>query len=119
MIKELVRKQSVEKLGNVYFGDGDVEEILWFNYFADRKIGFTRIDFITVSGTYIYMEMIETIGRWKKSVGTYYRLNEVTDHGMPIYNEIDIDHIDIYETEKGWGDVRPNNSVFDTTEAWC
>lgn len=112
MIYESKRNPNREILGNVYFGDGDVEEILWFNFFVDHKIGFIRIDFVTVSGTYIYMDMIESFGIFKKPVGTYYRLNEVSDNGMPIYNEIDITKIEIYET-KEWGDVRKVNSLLD------
>lgn len=93
---------STEKYpkGYVYFPDGDVEEVLWANFFSDHKIGFTRIDFITHTGVYIYERFDWKEGRTVKTEEVWYRRNNLSDHGMPIYDEIDISRIELLEEVK-------------------
>ena len=90
---------STEKCpkGYVYFPDGDVEEVLWANFFSDSKVGFTRIDFITCTGVYIYERLDYKEGRKIRTEEVWYRRNNHDDHGMPIYDEIDISRIELFE----------------------
>lgn len=83
--------------GYLYFGDGEVEEVSWANFFSDQKIGFTRIDAVTYTGTYICIRLDNKEGHKIETEETWYRRNNYDDHGMPIYDEIDILRIELFK----------------------